>query len=306
MTISEYREALDALDEAGFATYRTDFGGDFSTRQQYVDDFVHHPEHERRICQLLGLQTEEEKLTEASLVSARAFEDSTADSRPEGDAGDADRPEPLRPHSHPWHRHPIFAGVAATLVAATILGVVSWWSRGVSEIDQPPASVDAGSTDPAALREVPVLLRQASGGGETGRFYSTPEAWYWLISPLTVINQGDGDDTFSFELQVPAGRGVHRVLQPIGSPPEGIDLPAGTRLFGIEDIAVRSSSTGGLLFRIDRLNFDAARALNRDTGDTVVLDQPQTRGTTILVRSELFPEQVPRMFETGALWRTAG
>jgi hypothetical protein len=81
MTIAEYQAALDALDESGFANYRSAFGGDFVTCKQYVDDFVHHPAHERRICQLLGLKTEEEKLTEAALVSAKAAAESSRSAR---------------------------------------------------------------------------------------------------------------------------------------------------------------------------------------------------------------------------------
>ena len=81
MTISEYQAALGALDERGFADYRSAFGGDFSTRQQYVDDFVHHPGHERRICQLLGLRTEEGKVTEAALGSAKAAAESARSAR---------------------------------------------------------------------------------------------------------------------------------------------------------------------------------------------------------------------------------
>lgn len=81
MTITEYQTALDALDEIKFANYRSEFGGSFATRKQYVDDFVHHPEHERRICQLLGLKTEEEKLTEAALVSAKAAAESSRSAR---------------------------------------------------------------------------------------------------------------------------------------------------------------------------------------------------------------------------------
>lgn len=81
MTTSEYAAALDALDDAAFLAFRSDFGGDFTTRRQYVDDFVHHPDHERRICQLLGLKTEAEKLTEASLESAAAAADSARSAR---------------------------------------------------------------------------------------------------------------------------------------------------------------------------------------------------------------------------------
>ena len=55
MTIGEYADALDALSNEKFQKFRVDFGGDFETKEQYVQDFVHHPEHERRICQLLGL-----------------------------------------------------------------------------------------------------------------------------------------------------------------------------------------------------------------------------------------------------------
>ncbi len=72
MTITEYKSALEALDDKGFDSFRKMFGGDFATRQQYVDEFVHKPDHERRICQLLGLMSQEEKLSEASMTSARA------------------------------------------------------------------------------------------------------------------------------------------------------------------------------------------------------------------------------------------
>ena len=81
MTIKEYQSALDALDDDEFATFRADFGGSFATRLQYVDDFVNNPEHERRICRLLGLTTEEEKLNRATLVSAQAAADSAKSAR---------------------------------------------------------------------------------------------------------------------------------------------------------------------------------------------------------------------------------
>ncbi len=81
MTIIEYQSALDALDDDEFASFRAAFGGSFTTRRQYVDDFVHHPAHERRICRLLGLTTEEEKLNNATLVSAHAAEKSAKSAR---------------------------------------------------------------------------------------------------------------------------------------------------------------------------------------------------------------------------------
>jgi len=65
MTIADLRAALDTLDDAAFAAFRRDFGGNFTTRQEYVDEFVHQPEHERRLCQLLRLTTEEDKRTVA-------------------------------------------------------------------------------------------------------------------------------------------------------------------------------------------------------------------------------------------------
>jgi len=37
-----------------------------------IRDYVDHPEHERRICQLLGLTTEEEKAVKAAVSSARS------------------------------------------------------------------------------------------------------------------------------------------------------------------------------------------------------------------------------------------
>jgi hypothetical protein len=55
--------ALDGMSDSEFVAFRKDFGGDFATRQQYVDDFVHHPEHDRGFSQLLGLTTEEDKRT---------------------------------------------------------------------------------------------------------------------------------------------------------------------------------------------------------------------------------------------------
>ena len=81
MTRTEYQSALDALDDDEFAAFRADFGGRFTTRLRYVDDFVHNPQHERRICRLLGLTTEEEKLNKATLVSAQAAADSAKSAR---------------------------------------------------------------------------------------------------------------------------------------------------------------------------------------------------------------------------------
>lgn len=72
MTPNELKAALDRLSDAEFATFRRSMGGDYPTRQGYVDSFVHTPDLERRLCQLLGLPTEAEKSTTASLTSASA------------------------------------------------------------------------------------------------------------------------------------------------------------------------------------------------------------------------------------------
>ena len=81
MTVVEYKAALAALSEEAFAAFRRDFGGDFPSRQRYVDDFVHHPEHERRLCQLLGLLTEADKLTTAAISSATSAKASARSAR---------------------------------------------------------------------------------------------------------------------------------------------------------------------------------------------------------------------------------
>ena len=81
MTVTEYESELDALDDDEFASFRAAFGGSFTTRKQYVDNFVNHPEHERRICRLLGLTTEEEKLNKATLASAQSADKSAKSAR---------------------------------------------------------------------------------------------------------------------------------------------------------------------------------------------------------------------------------
>lgn len=81
MTVAEYKATLEALDEKQFIAFRAKFGGDYTTRQQYADDFVQHPEHERRLCQLLGVDTEQGKATAAAVSSAVAAQESARSSR---------------------------------------------------------------------------------------------------------------------------------------------------------------------------------------------------------------------------------
>ena len=72
MTIDEYKKRLEELRENDFKRFNDDFGGGQQTIQQRIRGYVDHPEHERRICQLLELKTEDEKLNEAALISANA------------------------------------------------------------------------------------------------------------------------------------------------------------------------------------------------------------------------------------------
>ena len=72
MTIDEYKQKLNELDDEQLKKFNDEFGGGQKTREERVREFVHDPKHERRICQLLGLKTEDEKLTEAAVKSAKA------------------------------------------------------------------------------------------------------------------------------------------------------------------------------------------------------------------------------------------
>ncbi|MFC1552320.1 hypothetical protein ACFL6P_07105 [Candidatus Latescibacterota bacterium] len=72
MTINEYEKRLGELSHEEFQKFKIDFGGSKETIEKRVREFVDHPEYERRICQLLGLQTEEEKLNDAAVKSADA------------------------------------------------------------------------------------------------------------------------------------------------------------------------------------------------------------------------------------------
>jgi len=71
MTPDEYSDILNSMTEEEFANFQRDFGGD-KKRYRLVDEFVHNPTHERKICHILGLKTEEEKRTEAAVRSAEA------------------------------------------------------------------------------------------------------------------------------------------------------------------------------------------------------------------------------------------
>lgn len=72
MTIDEYKHKLDELNDEQFRKFNDEFGGGQKTREERITEYVHDPKHERRICQLLTLQSEAEKLTDAALKSSNA------------------------------------------------------------------------------------------------------------------------------------------------------------------------------------------------------------------------------------------
>jgi hypothetical protein len=81
MTLEEYDTRLRELTAIEFQKFSNDFGGGEQTIEQRVREFVDDPKHERRICQLLGLKTEAEKLTAAALKSASAADQSAASAK---------------------------------------------------------------------------------------------------------------------------------------------------------------------------------------------------------------------------------
>ncbi len=81
MNIAEYSKRLNELSDDELKNFNSAFGGGQKTRDERVRGYVDYPEHERRICQLLGLKTEDEKLVEAALNSAEASVQSARSAR---------------------------------------------------------------------------------------------------------------------------------------------------------------------------------------------------------------------------------
>ncbi len=81
MTLEEYEKRLRELNDEEFQKFNNDFGGGQKTIEQRVREFVDDPQYERRICHLLGLRTEAEKLTAAALKSANAADQSAASAK---------------------------------------------------------------------------------------------------------------------------------------------------------------------------------------------------------------------------------
>ena len=76
MTVEEYEKRLSELSEKEFQKFNDEFGGGQKTVEERVREFVDNPQHERRICQLLGLRTENEKFADAANQSAFAAKQS--------------------------------------------------------------------------------------------------------------------------------------------------------------------------------------------------------------------------------------
>ena len=72
MNLQEYENKLRELTPEERGKFNAGFGGERTEIDQRVRDFVDHPEHERRICQLLGLKTEAEKMTDAAINASKA------------------------------------------------------------------------------------------------------------------------------------------------------------------------------------------------------------------------------------------
>jgi hypothetical protein len=81
MTLVEYDKKLRELTDEEFQRFNNDFGGGQNTIEQRVQEFVYEPKHERIICYLLGLMTEDEKLTAAALKSANAADQSATSAK---------------------------------------------------------------------------------------------------------------------------------------------------------------------------------------------------------------------------------
>ncbi len=72
-TPTEVQKRLDKLTDHEYADFWRKFGGEPVSREDLVTRLVHNPSWERRLCQLLGLQTESEKLPGAAVDRTSAW-----------------------------------------------------------------------------------------------------------------------------------------------------------------------------------------------------------------------------------------
>jgi hypothetical protein len=71
MTYAEYVQRLKAMTEEEFQKFRKQYGGD-GDREAYIRRGIESPKHEKRLCQIFELPTQEERLIEAQIKAAEA------------------------------------------------------------------------------------------------------------------------------------------------------------------------------------------------------------------------------------------
>jgi hypothetical protein len=71
MTREELKDKLNKMSGKEFIDFVKDLGGEHKSSSELLRNYIDHPEWEPRICQLLGLQTEEERRTKAVIDAGK-------------------------------------------------------------------------------------------------------------------------------------------------------------------------------------------------------------------------------------------
>ena len=71
MTREELKDKLNKMSDKEFNNFVKNLGGGYKDPSKLLRNYIDHPEWEPRICQLLGLQTEEEKRTQAVIEAGK-------------------------------------------------------------------------------------------------------------------------------------------------------------------------------------------------------------------------------------------
>ncbi len=71
MNIVELRNKAKGMSKEELDKFAEDFGGGLNDPLKIERAFIDHPAYERRMAQLLGLKTEEEKRTQAAIEAAK-------------------------------------------------------------------------------------------------------------------------------------------------------------------------------------------------------------------------------------------
>ncbi|HCX73270.1 MAG TPA: hypothetical protein DHM37_06085, partial [Candidatus Cloacimonas sp.] len=71
MTRKKLKKIIGKMDENDYEKFRKDFGGD-DTEDELIRNYIDHPEWEPRICHILGLKTEKEKMQQATIFTGYA------------------------------------------------------------------------------------------------------------------------------------------------------------------------------------------------------------------------------------------